>query len=1147
MILIFPDLDTLRLALTSGVVPTAMSQAPALASLEESGIVLQPSQVLPNAARAELRRLGVQIVKRSSVLLSEEVCCWAQLLPLQRDPVLGVGEQVPVLFDLPSGETLPALVAEMLRLGNDRQGYRWLEHGEGPGRALLRVVGPPYYSLLRSLERESPTAPVAYLERASRVWVEIGYRHPLVELLMPPAGQMLLLSPPRQWTVVENGPFRDIYEVLEFTLPDAPVHWREAELRQRWRVPLRLVKGGAAEAAEVWVLREKAVEQIDALVSHSDDDLIARLAFAVSETEKGAVIVLHVRPSKLPPPALVLQAVGFRPHLKLPNLFVPCGTSLQPPLRRDVVRKLLAEDLGVLTWLYPLEQGGFRPESLPETAFRPLADWVDYVLDHQQEALQAWVQSARFDFEPFICADEQPAKPKPPKKDKPDRTKEDVEFPEALPMSAPTVPVVDKSRREKETDDYEEPAVATGPDLLRQQLRALEERFLALDGPLDSAERRAMWPEMAGLNKVLSNCTDAGMCWMNALWDEPRPPTTWAWQWFVAEAAAVPLRHEGRSPRARSWVWLPGKSREIAGEDLNRVLAMDEPAFADVRALAAYVYASSLQARPSAALTDQLGKVQRFLEEHEALLPVRAAWLASGALARLAGGDVLSLARTRDRLLERLYRAGLRPDQDLPGFLRSGTGSPGMPSSALGTWLGDLCDQAREWVERDNSPSREGTYFTLAYVDMIFAFGLARLGERAASERLVQRAREVLGSVHDDAHLCLCNAFTYRIEQAWNARPHGGPLPAEQMEYFAHLPGWPRYVIDRLRTHSRILEPDQKLEPYRYIVPYLVDEAKKLGELADVLDRDELADRIRRLLQGGTRKPGHQERRANILRAVLDQAPRAGEELSLEILAQVMPAYDALPEPRDNSDLEEQVQLLEKGLFVAAHFDQVETIKACVERFQKLLHQQRGRQAFKVLEAMAGQCFRSLRKLGMRDEINLLLQLMADLVLQGQDWTDLQPEPWSERTAELCALLHVAANWYYFGRQGPAGRVLELAAQVLWLNSATIKDNFQFAEQSKRDALARLARVYVSALGQAPVDLARQRVVELFEKLQGVADTYTTYKHYGRLHLEIVEAVVLALVSEDFSFGPEVRRWLDDDEFLVRRRIHRDVRAAGKT
>jgi hypothetical protein len=57
-------------------------------------------------------------------------------------------------------------------------------------------------------------------------------------------------------------------------------------------------------------------------------------------------------------------------------------------------------------------------------------------------------------------------------------------------------------------------------------------------------------------------------------------------------------------------------------------------------------------------------------------------------------------------------------------------------------------------------------------------------------------------------------------------------------------------------------------------------------------------------------------------------------------------------------------------------------------------------------------------------------------------------------------------------------------------------------------------------------------------------NTFTTSGYYSRFHLQVVEAAVLALASDEFALGPAARRWLDDDEYLVRRRIHADVRAA---
>src|SRR5262249_22623920 len=158
-------------------------------------------------------------------------------------------------------------------------------------------------------------------------------------------------------------------------------------------------------------------------------------------------------------------------------------------------------------------------------------------------------------------------------------------------------------------------------------------------------------------------------CWMNALWErDEQAARAWSWHWFAAEAAAVKPPNEG-SARARATAWVTkalsgGKAKEVPGDDLDRLLALDEPTTADLRALAAYLVNAAGRETPSAALVQRLGAVSRFLEAHERLLPVRAMWLAWSHLIHMGrSNDVLALARARDRLLERLYHNGLRPEQ----------------------------------------------------------------------------------------------------------------------------------------------------------------------------------------------------------------------------------------------------------------------------------------------------------------------------------------------------------------------------------------------------------------------------------------------------------------------------------------------------
>ncbi len=357
---------------------------------------------------------------------------------------------------------------------------------------------------------------------------------------------------------------------MEFALPDAPTDWNEGGLPGKVRAALKLTASGAADGAELWVLRDDPVEELNRFVQNSDDQMLHRLAFAVGKKDSRQVIVLRTRPSRLPPPELVLRAEAYKAYLKLPNLFVPPGKALHPPLRRDMVRRLLADDPAQVVWLAPAADGGpiaprlagdsrsesptmgFRPETLPEEAFRPLIDWIDYVLDHEKEPLQAWVQAAQFDFEAFICDEDQAARPtKPPSKPEPKRGKKkrgDANDGPETP-TGPQIEYVDKSRRREEEPEEETFTVEKGePSEWQRRREELEGRFLSREGGLDVPERQALWPQLAAVNAALGESEEAGLCWLNSLWNEEAVSEAAAWRWFCIEAADVPVRGRFAQP-----------------------------------------------------------------------------------------------------------------------------------------------------------------------------------------------------------------------------------------------------------------------------------------------------------------------------------------------------------------------------------------------------------------------------------------------------------------------------------------------------------------------------------------------------------------------------------------------------------------------
>src|SRR5262249_16771738 len=125
MTLVFPNEDTLRLALSSGLVPPAVSLAPAHCTRTPEGTIrITPATELDPEIVATGRGFGVTVVADSAD--GERITHWLQSLPLRRtSQAPALTDKTPILFELPATDAA-SLVCEMLRLGNDRQSFRLL-------------------------------------------------------------------------------------------------------------------------------------------------------------------------------------------------------------------------------------------------------------------------------------------------------------------------------------------------------------------------------------------------------------------------------------------------------------------------------------------------------------------------------------------------------------------------------------------------------------------------------------------------------------------------------------------------------------------------------------------------------------------------------------------------------------------------------------------------------------------------------------------------------------------------------------------------------------------------------------------------------------------------------------------------------------
>ncbi|HEY2784880.1 MAG TPA: hypothetical protein VGJ05_07890 [Fimbriiglobus sp.] len=1135
MLLHFPDLDTLRLAITSGLVPAEVVARPSAFSTASDGtlVVDSPSKFLKKTL-AELKKLGTADAKHHGGQVFE-VSCWPQILPAVRTVAAPpLSSQTPILFELPDETHLTGVVSELLRLGNDRQSFRWLSGS----RVLLRVVGPPYYTLLRAIDRATVGGDAgvrAFAEAAPRVWVELGFSHPLVDRIAVAEGQVLRIREPRDWEYLPDEPYRNVYELLNLQLPAAQMGHVESRPEKKIAVPIRLVPGNAADEPEFWVLDGDPLETLDSFVRDADDRLVRRLRYAVAVGPNGRQsAILRVAPSKLAPPTLTLPgATGYRAYWKLPNLFVPAGTRLHPPLRRDAVRTLLASDPDAVVWLSP-DGNGFVPRSIADATFRRLDEWVEYVIDREREPLAAWTMTAAFDFDSFVCGESaiKPTPAPPPREPRPERPRQET------PPKEPTADLVGAKAGAFALP--KEPKAGPPSEWKRKRAR-LEQLFLSVEGALDHPDRVKLWPELAVANAGAGDAAEAAACWSHVLWQSETPRLDWAEAWAAAE--------------------LPDLTFPVSETAFDARLTADDSTLAEARQFVAVLLVAAVET--PAWLKAKLPAARAFLDAHDSKLPARPAWLAAVALATLSGSDVLGLARSRDRLLQRLLDSGLNPDRDLPAFLRFAGADDADRMREVREKANELHGLVKAWLAKSLMREAGDTTATPAYADLLFAFAFAKFGDVTRAKELVRTAKNVLtglppnstdGTSWSTVSQFLFLGFEARVNDALANEPLTKPLPLSLRDQLAELRRKKTdsaedfkktapvrtafYVIERMMSESKIFEPIETLDPYAAQY-FQTDPLKKAVEALSLVRAESLPREVSRLLDGKIGTWSKAESNLLVLQRALPLAPRVGEEFTIGLLQKVP---DVLTSESAGTDAtpDKQAALLERALFFAGHFGRNELATKLIDRFLTLVAAQKTpKQKFKLISAAAGQGLRSLRKLGQKDLIDRMLQRLLAEITGGDPLDRLRPRYVKDQSLWfdcLAALLRVAGGWLTFGLTDRAEPIIELARAELLSR--------RMAKTTTDISSVVLARSYVSALGQSPAPFGLPRLQEILRDMppDRILNSYTSAPIYSRTHFSVIEDVVLALTGDDFAIGPTGKKWLDEDEYLVRQRVHADVR-----
>jgi hypothetical protein len=338
------------------------------------------------------------------------------------------------------------------------------------------------------------------------------------------------------------------------------------------------------------------------------------------------------------------------------------------------------------------------------------------------------------------------------------------------------------------------------------------------------------------------------------------------------------------------------------------------------------------------------------------------------------------------------------------------------------------------------------------------------------------------------------------------------------------------------------MEPQEKPDPYANWTKHSDQLKKEIAELHTIRDPGKLADKIRKLLKDGVSGKPIKEVQFYVLHEGLPLAAnRVNEAFTVELLSLVPASLGGTGGPgAESADMpEKQGELLQRSLQLAGHFNREEIVKKLVDDFVTLVHSKPEEMRFKLINVAAGQCVSSLKKLGLQNDIDRFLVKLHGEVLRGQSSAELKkkyaakPELWAQ---VLQTQLNLARGWLNQGIKDRAEPIIQEARGEL-LNQGGV--NLQSQHYTH------LARSYVTTLGQMqPAEQGLALMLQLFNKMdpKKITNTFTTAQFYSRLHLNLVEDVIKALVSDDSGIGTRGQRWLEDDEYLVRKRIHGDMK-----
>jgi hypothetical protein len=163
---------------------------------------------------------------------------------------------------------------------------------------------------------------------------------------------------------------------------------------------------------------------------------------------------------------------------------------------------------------------------------------------------------------------------------------------------------------------------------------------------------------------------------------------------------------------------------------------------------------------------------------------------------------------------------------------------------------------------------------------------------------------------------------------------------------------------------------------------------------------------------------------------------------------------------------------------------------------------------------------RTLRRVGLRDEANAMLSRATQAFK-------------AENRDHLMARVAVAGGFAYLGRTDLAAPAIEEAIKHL------SNETSPMLRRNTADA-TRLARVTARALAMGPADFALPGLRRLVAPLPWLTDMHLN-EYLCLSIVELADIIAVGHVGEDLTLSEVTRTFLEEDEYRVRRRIHREA------